>query len=302
MPKINTSKSVEINAAASTVREVIANFNEWRPWSPWLILEPEATTDIASDGKSYSWEGKRVGSGQMAIEHESNERIDCDLLFLKPWKSKAKTSFDLKENGGKTTVTWNMDSSLPFFMFFMKKQMEAFIGMDYERGLSMLKEYIEEGKVSSKLEFPAPEQFEGGKFIGIKETTSKEGMASTMESHFASLFEAAGDRMTGTYFSQYHKFDMVKNKVEYTAAVSVSDYPENIDSKMIKGSLPAMKVKKVRHTGPYDYLGNPWSAAQMMIRGKEFKPKKGIHPFELYVNNPQEVSKEELITEVCFAV
>jgi len=38
---------------------------------------------------------------------------------------------------GKTEVTWTTDSSLPFFLFWMKKSMEGFVGMKLARAPEM---------------------------------------------------------------------------------------------------------------------------------------------------------------------
>jgi effector-binding domain-containing protein len=40
----------------------------------------------------------------------------------------------------------------------------------------------------------------------------------------------------------------------------------------------------------------------MMQRGKEFKHRKGIDPFEVYMNMPGQVSEEQLVTEIHFPV
>ena len=64
-----------------------------------------------------------------------------DLTFLKPCKSQAKVAFYLKEEGASTQVRWTMDSVLPFFLFWMKKSMEAYISQDYGRGLRLLKDF-----------------------------------------------------------------------------------------------------------------------------------------------------------------
>ncbi len=305
MPKISTSRSVIINASPDKIRSVIGDFHRWSPWSPWLITEPEARLNIAEDGKQYSWEGKRVGSGQMKVLSESDQSIDYDLIFLKPWKSKAKTRFEMKPEGDQTNVTWVMDSSLPFFMSFMKKKMETFIGMDYQRGLNMLKEYVENGKVNSKLEFLGEHDYEGCKFVGIKRDTAISKISQYMKEDFGNLMSFAqenADQMTGEWFSQYHKFDFVKDRVIYTAAVAVKDYPDSTPSGWLKSSIPASKFHTVRHVGPYDHIGNAWSASQSMLRAKEFKPKKGFHPIEFYRNSPQEVAPEELISDISFAV
>ena len=103
-------------------------------------------------------------------------------------------------------------------------------------------------------------------------------------------------------FSIYHKWDMVNNKVIYTSGVPVKSVPRGLPGGVISGKIPATKVHTVRHTGPYAHLGNAWSTQYNMQRSKAFKVNKGIDPFETYVNNPDEVTENELITEVHFAV
>ena len=185
MPKTHVSRSQEINAPIESVFNILNNFNQWQPWSPWLICEPEATVKVDDDSKYYEWEGRRIGSGNMRITNENpNSSIDYDLTFLKPWKSQAKVRFNLESQGEGTKATWIMDSSLPFFMFWMKKSMEAFIGMDFDRGLNMLKEYAEDGAVNSKLEFVGTGAYPGCQYIGIKRECNVDEVGTLMSKDF----------------------------------------------------------------------------------------------------------------------
>lgn len=306
MPKLHLSKSTIINAPVEQVYERISNLSHWSAWSPWLITEPEATVTVADDHKSYSWEGKRVGSGNMKVTSEqTNQSVDYDLTFLTPWKSHADVRFEVKPKDGSTEVTWFMDSSLPFFMFWMKKMMIALIGMDYERGLALLKDYVEDGKVHSQLEFKGEGNYPGCTYIALKRETTVAAVGTDMEADFSKLWEAVGDQkelIAGEAFSIYHKWDLVKGKVSYTSGIPVSRIPESLAPDMITGELPQMKTYTLRHIGPYLHLGNAWTTIQMMLRGKEFKAVKGAHPFETYVNSPSEVPQNELITDIHFAV
>lgn len=306
MPKIFVSKSVHINAPAEDIFPKLNDFHEWPNWSPWLIQEPEATVDVAEDGKSYSWQGKRVGSGEMSVISETNkEYLNCDLTFLTPYKSKAKTAFKLRPKDGGTEVTWTMDSSLPFFMFWMKKSMVAFIGSDYDRGLAMLKDLAENGKVSSNLTFKGESDYAGCQYIGIKTDCNTDEVGKKMRADFASLgdyMKENVDNIAGVPFSIYHKWDMVKKNVSYTSAVPVNNLPSPLPVGMRTGEIPATRIYTLRHTGTYAHLGNAWTTLNSMQRAKSFKVKKGIHPFETYVNMPGEVPDEELITDINFAV
>jgi len=153
----NLERSIVINKPVSEVFEVLANFKTWPTWSPWLTQEPACpvtvNNEVASIGHEQSWEGKNIGSGKMHITHiEPNQRIDYDLYFLKPWKSQSQTSFIFEVINGQTKVTWTMQSTLPIFMFWMKKMMTALVGSDYVRGLTMLQDLCETGSVPSKMD------------------------------------------------------------------------------------------------------------------------------------------------------
>ncbi|MEQ8476322.1 MAG: SRPBCC family protein [Fulvivirga sp.] len=306
MPKTHVEKKVMINAPVEKVYSVISDFKQWRPWSPWMVMEPEVVVDISEDNKFYEWKGNRIGSGNMKVTNQKENRwVEIDLNFLTPWKSYASVRFELNDKGDKTEVSWIMDSSLPFFMFFMKRMMEGFIGMDFERGLKMLKEYVEDGEIKSKLEFKGRDSFKGTKFIGIKTTTDMSKLGAQMSSDFDKLNQFMKDNASlagGPVFSQYHKWDIVKQKVEYTSGVGVKDVPSNLPTNFIVGEIPDASVYTLRHVGSYEHLGNAWSTLNSMQRNKEFKYNKKIHPFEVYVSDPTQTAPKDLITDVNFAV
>jgi len=305
MPKMNVIRSASIQSDVATVFSKLNDFNHWSAWSPWLIMEPEAEVTVADDAKYYEWKGNRTGEGNMTITGEQeNKQIDYDLTFLKPWKSKAKVSFLLEENGDHTNVTWTMDSSLPFFMFWMKKMMEGFVGMDYERGLNLLKDYIEKGEVESKLEFKGIEKFPGADYVGIKTTCPIAEIGEKMSADFGTInehLEGQNEVQVVGGYSIYHDWNLKKMECTYTACVAVDKHPDSLPAGMINGSIPETNVHIVRHVGAYTHLGGAWSAQMNMQRGKEFAMKRGIHPFEWYHNMPGEVEDKDLITDICFA-
>lgn len=306
MPPLKLSRSVTINAPKEKIANIINDFHTWPSWSPWLITDPDATVDVEPDGKSYTWEGKRVGSGAMKIDkEEGTDAIYCDLQFLKPWKSKAKTKFHLTAEGDSTKVEWHMDSSLPFFLFFMQKSMEAFIANDYQRGLNLLKDLAEDGEVHSKLDWVGEQQFQGTKFVGIERSCALDEMGPVMAEDFKKLgtyVEDMKDIDPTKVFCQYHKFDMVKNKAKYTVGMPVSEVPASLEKGFIQGTLPSTKIYTLKHTGPYTHLGNAWNTMYGMARSKEIRAKKSMHPFETYGNNPENTDPNDLITYVNFAI
>jgi len=305
MPKTHISRSKIIDAPISKVFKAVANLEEWEAWSPWLIMEPEAVVTVADDKQAYSWAGKRVGEGMMAItDSVKNESARYDLTFLKPFKSTAKVGMDLKKANGGTEITWTMDSQLPFFMFFMKKMMETFVGMDYERGLNLLKDYVEDGEVHSKLNFLGTKDYAGCHYVGIKRACSLAEMPRFMQQDFEKIGSWAAENGLNPeqMFSIYHKFNPVKDQCNYTAAVPYKDMPAAMGDGFITGTHRATKLYTLEHVGPYEHLGNAWSTMHNLIRSKEIKVVKGYHPFETYGNSPQDTAPNELVTHINFAV
>ncbi|MCF2949046.1 SRPBCC family protein [Paraglaciecola aquimarina] len=306
MPKFSVLRTINVNAPIDNIFKILTNFNHWQAWSPWLIMEPDAKVQISGDGKSYQWFGSRVGEGKMEIlSEQKNNQIIYSLNFFKPWKSKAEVSFLLSDKQDSVEITWTMHSKLPFFLFWMKKMMIAFIGKDYERGLLMLKAIAEQGEVPSKLEFKGVSESPSITYIGIKTECSQSEIAEAMGRDFndlANYLEGHKDLINGQALSIYHKWDMVKKVVEYTAAIPVRLFPQQRSSKYIYAQIPATKKYTIKHTGPYVYLGNAWSTLYNMQQNKELKCNKHIPPFEQYMNEPNITPHNELVTEVNFPI
>ena len=306
MPKMEIKRSKVINAPIDKVYNIVSNLGEWQKWSPWLIMEPEAKVEVRDDQKYYTWDGQRVGSGEMQITSENGgDEIAYDLTFLKPWKSKAKVGMHLKSVAEGTQVNWTMDSSLPWFMFWMKKMMEAYVGSDYERGLNLLKDYAENGAVHSKINHLGTGTYPGCNYIAITRNCSMDEVSHVMEADFNRLMDFANTNpgfRPQDALSIYHKWNFKNKRVKYTAAVPYDQEPGNLPEGISKGKIPEIKTYTVEHVGPYQHLGNAWSTLYAMHRNKEFKPVRNIHPFETYGNNPKDTAPKDLITRIHFAV
>ena len=174
---MHVQREILIKASKDKIKEVLIDFKQMVLWSPWNIIEPDATmifNDKQSEvGAFQEWDGALIGAGSTELIKIDENKIDCDIVFKKPFKSKAKFSFILEEVNDQIKVIWSMDSSLPWYMFFFTKIMSAMIGMDYDRGLRMLKEYIETGKILSKLKIDANSNLEDISYIWTNKLRSQ---------------------------------------------------------------------------------------------------------------------------------
>ena len=304
--KYHVERSTQIDASKDAVKSLIVDFNHWNRWSPWTIAEPDCPVTIkgepATPGHSMHWDGQIIGSGENVIASVEEGHIQYDLSFFKPFKSKAKTGFVIKEGHDGTTVTWTMDSKMPFFMFFMVPMMKALIGMDYDRGLRMLKEIAEKGQVNAQTTNRGRVDLKGFSYVGLKKTVSMESIGEEMQKDFDRLYEDFIEKhqlQPENWVSIYPKMDMRKMQMTYIAAISDEGLnDQTIPPDYVKGTVSAGKALEIRHDGPFDFIGNAWSMGMMYVRAK--KLKQSGHPFEKYWNDPRETDPEALKTSIFF--
>ena len=172
MPAFKVVRSIIINSSIDKVKASLIDFQQWPVWSPWLIMEPETTINYSAQqsqvGASYNWDGELTGAGEMELVEITDNHLTIDLRFQRPFKSSANVFFELEEQSKSTTkVSWNMKSQLPFFLFWMVKKMKVYIGMDYERGLKMLKDYLETGLVPSAIKIDPNSKIQSQHYIVV---------------------------------------------------------------------------------------------------------------------------------------
>lgn len=305
MPKVNVEASIEIAAPRERVHEVLVDFNTWPIWSPWLYLEADTRLEyrgaVGQTGHGYDWVGRKTGAGGMTLLHSSSERIDCDLQFLKPYKSEADVAFDLEAIDESTTrLTWYMKSSLPFYLFWMKAMMVGMITSDYRRGLALLKDYLETGSIHSSTKVDGIVDVEALYYVGIKESVQLSAIGASMSESYKSVSDAATSHqysISGLPFAIYHSMDFKTERCDYTAAYPTFD-PTPVDAPLVSALRPECRALKVIHAGPYRHLGNAWSWIMAEAKEQKLKIDKSVPPFERYLNDPDEVVEDDLITEI----
>ena len=145
-------RSTTIDAPPGRVYQQVADFHSWRNWSPWEGLDPDLrrtyTGPDTGSGATYAWAGNRkAGEGRMEITEVSEPtRVSIDLQFLKPFKARNETVFDIRPEGSGARVTWAMTGRRTLVTKIMGvfKSMDAMVGPDFERGLARMKNLAEQ--------------------------------------------------------------------------------------------------------------------------------------------------------------
>ena len=307
MPAYHIERSIRIDAPREKVLGLVNDFSEWPHWSPWLCMERSAKVDVygtpGTNDHGYDWEGELVGAGGMKFNSVDGDTLNMDLHFLKPFKSTAGVRFDVKAVGDQTDVTWHMDGKMPFFLFFMIDGIKTYVGLDYERGLKMLKEYAETGSVKSKLTIEGVVDTPEMHYIGVNAQCTMDEIGDSMKTTLPAADELAkksGIDITGPPAAIYHKTDLKNRDIEYSAVLPVKAATP-IDGASC-GTIPAGKAIKVTHVGSYHHLGNGWSAAMAEQRYRKHKLAKAIPSYEVYTSDPSETEEADIVTEIYIPV
>ncbi|MDB4629065.1 GyrI-like domain-containing protein, partial [Akkermansiaceae bacterium] len=194
--------------------------------------------------------------------------------------------------GDATEVTWTLEHSLSFFLFWKKKSIQAYLEVDYDRGFLMLKNLIETGSVPSHLEFLGREPSPSFVGVGIKRSGSMNGFEQDIETSYKEVRDYYPE---GQVFSVYYTWDLVRKEVAYFIGVRLDKTPGVIPDGMELINVPGMEVYALRHRGPYSYLSNGWSAGRMHGRAKIFRQSKRFPPFEIY----EDENWEEPVVKIC---
>lgn len=306
MPSYHVAKSVWIDASPDQVFEVVRDYNTWTTWSPWLLADPEAKVTVSADpssvGSTYAWEGPVTGQGLLThLQMTPSSAIDDDLQFIKPFKAMAKTGFQFKPARQGTELTWSMDGNMPWFLFWMVPMMKTFIGMDYLRGLMMIKDWVEKGSIPSRSIVHGVEQVGPIRMAGIVGSGPIETIGDSMDQTFK-LAKAEFDRlkipMDAPMISVYTKFRVGQGIFDYISGFIIpQSYQVDSGSKLKVWSIPRRDAFRVEHIGSYRHLGNGWSVANQIARHRKLKQHK-CGTFELHRNTPEDTPESELRTDI----
>jgi len=300
-----TERTLHINKPMDEIFNLVSDFNTWRSWSPWLCQEPECPVQITAAantiGHAQAWNGERIGQGEMRLTATAPDHLEYDLHFLKPWKSHSRVTFKFTPQDDGVTVVWSMRGTVPIFLFFLRNMMSAWIGSDYTRGLAMLKEYAETGKVLSRVEVKGEVERDSFHYLGRHRKCAIADIGPGMQTDFESLadLEKQNKLPAPDFFLSFaHQFNFVKGECEYTAAYGYRNAPEHQASDLEKGMIPQHQAQQVDHFGAYHHLGNAWSTLIGYQKHNKKKPSKRIPKYEVYVTLPDSDTEENLHTQL----
>lgn len=306
---IAIERSTTINVPIEEVYAKVADLNEWKKWSPWLIAEPDAQVKVSGDGKKvgdiYSWNGELIGAGE--LEHmvvDPNKGLGMEIRFTSPFRSKSSVGFEFTKVEGETPgtkVIWTMHGHMPKAM---KNIMQTMIGMDYDRGLAMLKALSEKGNIPSKVVIRGNTVVGPKKYLGIEFTCKIDEISEASGKAFDDLKAKLGElkiEVPSMLTSIYSGIDMKEGTFHVIAAAEVENIPDPLPTGMVKQDLKQHDAYQVDHIGSFDHIGNGWFVGmQNIMNNKDLVQSKEIKPYERYPRDWKGFQEADIPTKIYF--
>jgi len=144
------TQSVVINRPQEDVFNYVKMIDNQKYYSIWVMEDPNSLmTNKGVDGtvgyiSAWDSQNKNVGKGEQEIMKISNERIDVDLRFVRPFKSEAKASTTCRAiDNNKTEVINEFYGHSGYPMNLMTVFMKGFLGDAMQKNLTNLKGILE---------------------------------------------------------------------------------------------------------------------------------------------------------------
>jgi len=261
-------RSTTIYAPRDTVLQQVRFFKHFHAWSPWSKIDDSMQWSIeGTDGEVgavYNYKGNGdVGEGRQIIKSITPNRVDIDIVMVKPWQRTIPTWFEMTEKGDSTEVLWVYDMYVPFPWngMAMLTDVNSFVGKDFERGLGNLKKLCEnlahkKYRGYEVLVESVPESY----FLGIRGLVPFDSMKIFSDSSFALVNDAiAANNLTaaGILTNLYWSWDTLVKAADMAVAMPVAASVQKLTGAASLFTLPAAdSALVINHYGKYDSIVN----------------------------------------------
>lgn len=151
---IQVKRSTRIQAPAPEILDAVTNLETWQDWEPWGPTDETMVVTFGpvrrGEGASYSWEGSRIGKGQVEILQVEPSAAHFRYTFNENDSDPAFASFQIDALEAELcAVTWSFHGELGsnpidrYLALLVKPMIET----SYEEGLAKLKNLLEKAPV-----------------------------------------------------------------------------------------------------------------------------------------------------------
>jgi hypothetical protein len=301
-------RSTEINAPKQLVFEQMVKFRNWQNWSPWN--EKDAGMKMiysgidGTVGSGYTWEGdpETIGSGEITnLSVKEDEEITYHMHFKTPLENEANGFLRVTEENDVTTATWGFSGEInfPWNILLLGGGMNAMMDADFNRGLQLLKDYVE-ADAEKVLSYNIEEvKFPKTHYAAIRDTVPFAGLQSFYAQAYTDIFAAMKKRRArpaGYRSSITYKWDEARGEAILAAAVPTDRVI--IDGRVETVTVDMQSAYKTSFAGAWENI-YPYRALDLYFKRNNLAPVAMV--VDEHLNTPDQVKDPgQLRTNVYF--
>lgn len=298
-------RSATVKSSPEMAYNYISDFNSWENWSVWREMDPGAEYTITGKGEvgsKMAWKGEVSGTGELEIiDGTPGKELKMKLRFIEPWQMTSINTFTFEETEGGTKITWSDAGELGFIYRWFGLGMDDMMGPQFDSNLVNIKQQLEAMPMEASTREIAVVDFPGTKYYGIRiETTiDMAAMQQAYETSYGKIGQflgVNGMQPTGAPISIMEAWEPENNKAVFHPAMTVAATDAKGNEEIVAGEIPACKVVRCIHKGPYGEMEASWNAAMKYVTDNGME-MAGM-PWEQYISDPGEVSEKDLITHI----
>lgn len=146
----HVQRTIEVQAGTEAIYPDLASLRRWPEWTVWnRDMDPGLELTYGSpdtgEGAEYSWVGPKLGNGRLKLTRaEPASGIGYELSFDNG-SMRSEGAITMEKVAGAVRVTWSNHGSLgknPVNRY-LGLMMDSWVGPDFEKGLSNLKQRAE---------------------------------------------------------------------------------------------------------------------------------------------------------------
>ncbi len=310
---VHIERSMIINRPVTMMYELLNSYRYFKEWSPWVERDPQAVFVTSGPesgaGAHLSWVGEPqlVGTGWQEITSSTPyDRINIKLYL--ETQGLSDTGFRLIPQQGASKITWFFDSDLTqkdnhldaFLARYFGLLFDRWIGGDYEKGLSKLKQYAESLPVSrfSLKDIEAVETVpQNILYVTTQSIRDAADFALAMSEAYREIsvfMRVNGIRMAGQPMAITHALSNKGYRLD--AAIPVDFFPKQLKGHIKSGVSPAGPAIRAVHHGGHEHMSSTYEKITAYISAHELS-NTGVS-WEHYISDPGDTAQQDMITHV----
>ncbi len=305
MPKdVKIEKSIEIDAPANMVHNVLNNLKTHEVWNPWKKSDPtmEYVYGDVTKGKgaSYQWTSEKMGSGTYTVtESNKEEGIKSRVDFEKGGGDQA---LSVAADGKKSKVTWGFETKMSWPSNLFAPFMKMGLGKNFKSGLRSLRDFVDARKESKEYngfkinETDLPQKHYVMNRQEVKMSNIGQYYGATLGALFGTV-QKAGVEMDGMPCGLFFDWNETDMTTDMAAAIPVKEEMTIKDAS--SHSIPAGPALQIDYYGDYSGTKDAHDAMDTFL--DDYGLLKNFPVVEEYVTDPTTVTDpSKVLTRITY--